>query len=63
MFDFELDILDKQTNEPVQVNISLVDQKTGEQQDLGNSNKLLTELESGKKHTISLNAEGYENEI
>ncbi|MBG15277.1 MAG: hypothetical protein CL853_02875 [Crocinitomicaceae bacterium] len=63
MFDFELDILDKQTNEPVQVNISLVDQKTGEQQDLGNSNKLLTELESGKKHTISLNAEGYENAV
>ena len=63
MFDFELEVLDKETNEPVQVSISLVDQNTGEQEDLGNTDKLLTELESGKKHTISLNAEGYENTV
>ena len=59
----ELDILDKETNEPVNVTITLVDQNSGEQNEIGSGSKLLTELESGKKHTISLNAEGYENAV
>jgi type IX secretion system PorP/SprF family membrane protein len=63
LFDLELDILDKETNEPVNVTITLVDQNSGEQKEIGSGNKLLTELESGKKHTISLNAEGYENAV
>ena len=63
LFDLELDILDKETNEPVSVTITLVDQNSGEQKEIGSGNKLLTELESGKKHTISLNAEGYENAV
>lgn len=63
LFDLELDILDKETNEPVEVTITLVDQNSGEQTELATGNKLLTELESGKKHTISLNADGYENAV
>ena len=63
MFDLELEILDKETNEPVEVQISLVDQKTGKKTELGNNSNLETQLESGKKHTLSLDGEGYDNAI
>ena len=63
MFYLELEVLDKETNEPVVVNISLLDQSTGEKTNLTTDSKLNTELESGKKHTLSLDAEGYDNAI
>ncbi len=62
-FDLELDILDKETNEPVTVNIKLIDPITGEETDMGTSDQLSTKLESGKKHTISVDAEGYDNAV
>ncbi len=63
LFDLELEILDKETNEPVEVQISLIDQNTGEKTDLGIKSNLQTELESGTKHTLSLDREGYDNAI
>lgn len=62
-FDLELDVLDKETGEPVPVNITLIDPITGKETDLGTADKLTTKLESGKKHTISVNADGYDNSI
>lgn len=62
-FDLELEILDRATNEPVKGTITMIDPITGKETDMGEGDKLSTQLESGKKHTISFNAEGYENAI
>ena len=63
LFDFELEIFDKESSEPLVVDITLINQKTGEKQLIGNDSKLNTQFELGEKYTISLDAEGYDNKI
>ena len=63
MFDLELEVLDKETDEAVNVVFSLIDQNSGKTTQLDTSNKLMKEFESGKKHTISLDIDGYDNSI
>ena len=63
LFDFELEIFDKESSEPLVVDITLINQKTGEKQLIGNDSKLDTQFELGEKYTISLDAEGYDNKI
>ena len=63
LFDFELEIFDKESSEPLTVDITLINQKTGEKQLIGNDSKLNTQFELGEKYTISLDADGYDNKI
>ena len=63
LFDFELDIYDKESNEPVSTEITLIDQNTGEKKVLGNGSDFKSQFEVGKKYTLSLDAEGYDNSI
>ena len=63
LFDFELEIYDKETNEPVSTEITLIDQNTGEKKLLGNGTDFKSQFEVGKKYTLSLDAEGYDNSI
>lgn len=63
LFDFELEIYDKESNEPVSTDITLIDQNTGEKKVLGNGTDFKSQFEVGKKYTLSLDAEGYDNSI
>ena len=63
LFDFELEIYDKETNEPVETDITLIDQNSGDKKLLGNGIDFKSQFEVGKKYTLSLDAEGYDNSI
>ena len=63
LFDFELEIYDKETNETVETDITLIDQNSGDKKLLGNGIDFKSQFEVGKKYTLSLDAEGYDNSI
>ncbi|MBM77056.1 MAG: hypothetical protein CL846_01105 [Crocinitomicaceae bacterium] len=63
LFDFELDIYDKETNEPLEADITLLDQNTGEKKLLEHTSEFRTQFEVGEKYTLSLDAEEYDNSI
>ncbi len=63
LFDFELEIYDKESNEPVATDITLIDQNTGDKKVIGMGSDFKSQFEVGKKYTLSLDAEGYENSI
>ena len=48
LFDFELEVFDKESSEPLTVDITLINQKTGEKQLIGNDSKLNTQFELEK---------------
>ena len=58
-----MEIFDKETNEPVEVDITLINQRTGEKELIASDSKLITKYEVGQKYTLSLDAEGYDNSI
>ena len=63
LFDFELEIFDKETSNPLVVDITLINQNNGDKKLLGNDSKFTTQFELGEKYTLSLDAEGYDNKI
>ena len=63
LFDFELEIFDKETSNPLAVDITLINQNSGDKKLLGNDSKFTTQFELGEKYTLSLDAEGYDNKI
>jgi len=63
LFDLEIEIYDRETNKPLVAKVTYIDPITMNQTELGESEKATTELESGTKHIISADAEGYENSI
>ena len=63
LYDFEMEVFDKETNEPVEVDITLIDQLNGEKELIASGTNLVTQFEVGEKYTISLDAEGYDNSI
>ena len=63
LFDFELEIFDKETSNPLVVDITLINQNNGDKKLMGNDSKFTTQFELGEKYTLSLDAEGYDNKI
>lgn len=63
LFDFELEIFDKETSNPLAVDITLINQNSGDKKLLGNDSKFTTQFELGEKYTLSLDADGYDNKI
>ena len=63
LFDFELEIFDKETSNPLVVDITLINQNSGDKKLLGNDSKFTTQFELGEKYTLSLDADGYDNKI
>lgn len=63
LFDLEIEIFDRETNKPITAKIAYIDPITMIQRELGEGDKISKELESGVKHIISANAEGYDNSI
>ena len=63
LFDLEIEIFDRETNKPITAKITYIDPITMIQTELGEGDKISKELESGIKHIISANAEGYDNGI
>ncbi len=63
LFDLEIEVFDKETNKPITAKITYIDPITMIQTELGEGDKISKELESGMKHIISANAEGYDNSI
>jgi len=63
LFDLEIEVFDKETNKPLVANVTHIDPITMKQTELGTAEKVTTQLESGIKHIISANAEGYDNGI
>ena len=56
LFDFELEIFDKETSNPLVVDITLINQNNGDKKLLGNDSKFTTQFELGEKYTLSLDA-------
>ena len=54
LFDFELEIFDKETSNPLAVDITLINQNSGDKKLLGNDSKFTTQFELGEKYTLSL---------
>jgi type IX secretion system PorP/SprF family membrane protein len=63
LFDLEIEIFDRETNKPITAKITHIDPITMIQTELGEGDNISKELESGIKHIISANAEGYDNGI
>ena len=63
LFDLEIEIFDRETNKPIAAKITHINPITMTQTELGEAHKVSKELESGIKHIISANAEGYDNGI
>ena len=63
LFDFELEIFDKETSNPLVVDITLINQNNGDKKLLSSDSKFTTQFELGEKYTLSLDAEGYDNKI
>ena len=63
LFDFELEIFDKETSNPLAVDITLINQNSGDKKLLSNDSKFTTQFELGEKYTLSLDADGYDNKI
>jgi type IX secretion system PorP/SprF family membrane protein len=60
-FELELDMQDKETGEPVKVELFVVNPETGEEESLGTHDKINKEFEVGPEHTIIARAEGYDD--
>lgn len=61
MFELELDMQDKETGEPVKVELFVVNPETGEEESLGTHDKINQEFEVGPEHTIIARADGYDD--
>lgn len=60
-FELELDMQDKETGEPVEVELFVVNPETGEEESLGKHDKINKEFEVGPEHKIIARAEGYDD--
>lgn len=63
LFDLEIEVFDKETNKPLVASITHIDPITMEKTDLGTAEKATTQLESGTRHIISADAEGYDHVV
>ncbi len=61
-FELELEVQDKETGEPVKVELFVVNPTTGEEESLGTHDKINQEFEVGPEHVIVARAEGYDDE-
>lgn len=60
-FDLELEMQDKETGEPVKVELFVINPETGEEESLGQHDKFNKEFEVGPEHKIIARAEGYDD--
>ncbi|MDC3338058.1 PorP/SprF family type IX secretion system membrane protein [Flavobacteriales bacterium] len=61
-FDLEMQVFDKETNDPLKSKIYLIDPTTAEETLLGDGEKVSTLLEIGKEHKLIVKAEGYDDQ-
>jgi type IX secretion system PorP/SprF family membrane protein len=62
-FELEMEIMDKQTGDKVPAKIYRIDPVTQEKELLGEGDALTKNLESGVKHQLYIEAEGYDNSV
>lgn len=60
-FELELDMQDKESGEPVKVELFVVNPETGEEESLGTHDKINQQLEVGPEHKIIARADGFED--
>lgn len=60
-FELEVDMQDKETGDPVTVNLFMIDPETQQEVSLGSYSQVKKELEVGKDHIIIARAEGFED--
>ncbi|MBT6029981.1 MAG: PorP/SprF family type IX secretion system membrane protein [Crocinitomicaceae bacterium] len=61
-FDLEMQVFDKETNDPLNSKVYIVDPSTGVETLLGDGDKINTSLEIGRDHKLIVKSDGYDDQ-